>query len=83
VIPATAERPMAARKRSERDDVAVKIDRRIALKAKMVASERGITMAEYISEMIRSAVERDFAKTVSDISGNAGGPRRKAKGDVE
>lgn len=45
----------------------VKVDRTLAFKAKMVASQRGITMAEYISELIRPSVERDFAKAVREI----------------
>jgi hypothetical protein len=64
-------------KRSERDDVTVKIDRGIVSKAKMVASARNIPLAEYLSELIRSPVARDFAKEMrrieSEEKGSEGG----------
>lgn len=64
------ERNMAAKKRVEkgkRDDVAVKVDRTLVDKAKLVAARRGTTMAEYLSELIRTPVERDFTKTVREM----------------
>jgi hypothetical protein len=51
----------------KRDDTAVKIDRTVADKAKLVASRRGITMAEYLTDLVRAAVERDFAKAVKEM----------------
>jgi hypothetical protein len=64
------ERPMgkAGRpKRSERDDVTVKIDRGIVSKAKMIASARNVPLAEYLSELLRPPVARDFAKEMRRI----------------
>jgi hypothetical protein len=64
------ERPMGKvgrPKRSERDDVTVKIDRGIVSRAKMVASARNVPLAEYLSELIRSPVARDFAKEMRRI----------------
>lgn len=64
------ERDMAVKKRAEkgkRDDVAVKVDRSLVDKAKLVASRRKITMAEYLSDLIRTPVERDFSKTVREM----------------
>lgn len=69
----TLERGMA-KKRSEkvkRDDVAVKVDRTLADKAKLVAARRGLTMAEYLSDLIRAPIERDFTKTVREMEGGA------------
>jgi hypothetical protein len=51
----------------KRDDVAVKIDRTLADKAKLVASRRGMTLAEYLTELNRSAIERDFAKVIKEM----------------
>lgn len=65
-----AERGMAAKKRAEkpkRDDAAVKIDRTLTDKAKFVASRKGVTMAEYLSELIRAPVERDFTKAIREM----------------
>jgi hypothetical protein len=54
---------------AKRDDVAVKIDRTLADKAKLVASRRGITLAEYLTELNRAAIERDFAKVIREMGG--------------
>lgn len=45
-----------------RDDVVVKIDKRIAAKARFVASDRNIPAAEYLSDLLRALVDRDFEK---------------------
>ena len=52
----------------KRDDVAVKVDRTLADKAKLIASRRGITMAEYLTDLIRGPIERDFVKTIKDMT---------------
>lgn len=51
----------------KRNDLAVKIDSSIVLKAKMIASKRSITMAEYLSELLRPHVDRDYAKLGEQI----------------
>jgi hypothetical protein len=53
--------------KSKRDDVAVKIDRTLAHKAKPIASRRGMTLAEYLSEANRPMIEREFAKVVREM----------------
>jgi hypothetical protein len=55
---ATAEHPGMARakgrpKRSERDDVTVKVDRTLVGKAKLIATHRGISVAELFTEALR------------------------------
>jgi hypothetical protein len=64
---ATLDLPMAKKKAgrpatSTRDDVVVKIDRGIVAKARFVAENRKIPLAEYLSEALRSIVARDFDK---------------------
>jgi hypothetical protein len=54
-------------KRRRRDDMTVKIDRGIGSRAKMVAAARKITLAEYLSEITRATVDRDFAKEMRHI----------------
>jgi hypothetical protein len=67
---AVAEKDVAARKREvKRDDVAVKIDRTLADKASVVARQRRTTMAEYLSEILKAPVERDFAKAIRELEG--------------
>lgn len=56
-------RPGAGRpKKSERDDVSVKMDRAVISRARFVADGRGIALAEYLSEMIRPIVGKDFER---------------------
>ena len=54
-------------KRSERNDVAVKVDARVVAKAKMVAQARNIPLAEYVSELLRAPVDRDFVKEMRKL----------------
>lgn len=51
-------------KRSQRRDVSVKIDEEVVQKAKHVALTKRITLAEYLTELLRGPVEKDFAKAV-------------------
>lgn len=68
--------PQVAMPRSnkpKRDDVPVKIDRAIWQRARVIAGERNLTIAEYLSEALRPIVDKDWTRTVkkfqSDISG--------------
>jgi hypothetical protein len=57
----------AATGKSKRDDVAVKLERLIVDKARLVASRRGVTMVEYLSDLLRNQVEKDFARTLREM----------------
>lgn len=46
---------------SNRDDATAKIDRRVILKAKYVASAEGITLAELLTEILRPVIDRRHA----------------------
>jgi hypothetical protein len=48
--------------KSQRDDVAVKVDRAVVAKCRYVAEVKGITLAEYLTELIRPVADKDFAK---------------------
>jgi hypothetical protein len=69
----TAEKaaPMARKKSegSEPPTKAVKIDRALAAKAQMIATDKGVSLAEYISEALRSLVEKDWARMVRRVGG--------------
>lgn len=62
----TMDRDMAKQKRtgrppkSTRDDIAVKIDRGLVARARYVADNRKVTLAEYLTEALRGVVQRDF-----------------------
>jgi hypothetical protein len=51
---------------------AVKIDRAIATKAQMIATDRGLDLAFYISEALRGVVEKDWAKMVKRVGDGPG-----------
>lgn len=69
---AIRDEPMAKKARrgdKETPTVAVKIDRAIASKARMIATDRGLNLAEYVSEALRGVVEKDWAKMVRRVGG--------------
>lgn len=66
------ERPTMAKKaaragRPKRDDVAVKLERTLVDKARLVASRRETTLAGYLSDLLRGPVEKDFIETVREM----------------
>lgn len=63
---ATVARPKR-REGKEPATVPVKIDRVLARKARVVASDRGVSLSDYVSECLRGAVERDWGKIVRRI----------------
>ncbi len=64
-----------------RDDKAVKIERRIVEEAGRIALHRGITMAEYLSDILREAVHGDYLAAIEAeykaAMGEPKAPRRK------
>ena len=70
MVTATGQRvskPRGGRPKSDRNDTSVKVDSALVIKAKLVAEAQGITLAEYISELIRNPVDRDFAKAARKL----------------
>jgi hypothetical protein len=62
-----AKKQMGRPKSSDRQDVSIKFDKTLAGMARMIALGRGISMAEYLSEMSRPNIERDYAKVMKDF----------------
>lgn len=56
-------------KTSERKDASIKFDKILAAKARQVSLARGIPMAEYLSEMTRPQIDRDYAKLLHELEG--------------
>jgi len=54
--------------RKKREDVSVKIDAKVYRQAKMVATHREITLAEYLSELLEKPVGRDFQKLRQEMA---------------
>jgi hypothetical protein len=61
-----------------RNDLSVKIDAELVKKAKYVAIDRDTTLAEYLSEILRPAVEKDFKEVIAKLSPDAS--KTKTKG---
>jgi len=55
-------------KRSERDDVPVKINRGIIEKAKLVAMRRHTTMAELLTEILRAPIEKLYRQELKNLT---------------
>ena len=71
----TAERSHVAR----RNDVAVKIDAEVARIAKIVASYKDVSLAEYLSEALRTIVEADHRKYAREALEPGPTPKSKPK----
>ena len=54
-------------KKRKRKDKAVKIARDLAAKAKVIADTRGISIAEYLSDLLRPLVQKDWPKAVREM----------------
>lgn len=61
-------------KTSERKDGTARIDLQILGQAQMIAKRRKISLAEYLSDLLRGPVDRDFLKAMKELqeSGGAG-----------
>ena len=69
---------LAEKRGVARPDVAVKMDREVVRVAKMVASARGIPLAQYLTEVVRPIARRDLEEeTRKAIGGKPEPPRPK------
>lgn len=59
-------------KKSDRDDVAVKINRTVVGKARLVATHRGISVAELLTELVRAPVDKVYAQMLRDLEKGSG-----------
>ena len=64
---ATVARPRGRPKRSEREDVSVKVDQRIVGKAKLIARHRGVPLAELLSDLLESPVDRAYLQMLREL----------------
>jgi len=56
------ERPGAGRPKSDRDDISVKMDRKVVAKLQYLAKLEGVSLAEYLTELARPIADRLFEK---------------------
>ena len=64
-----AKKRLGRPKTSDRNDVSIKFDKVLAAKARLISLGRGVSMAEYLSEMARSGIDRDYAKLLRELEG--------------
>ena len=57
---------LRGRPKGDRDDVPVRLDRKLAGMAKSIALARGVSVGEYLSELTHAAINRDFAKMLRE-----------------
>lgn len=50
-----------------RDDASARIDKGLLFQAKQVAGNRGVSVAEYLSELLKGPVERDYAELLKKL----------------
>ncbi len=50
-----------------RNDISVKLDAQVARKAKLVATNRGITLAEYLTSIVAPVVARDLKEEMGKM----------------
>jgi hypothetical protein len=58
-----------AKGRQPRNDKAVKIARDLATKAKVIADTLEISIAEYLSDILRPHIEKDWPKALKRLDG--------------
>lgn len=59
-------------KESERDDVTVKLDRKLVGKAKLVATHRGVSVAELLSGLLEGPVDRAYGQMLRELDPDRG-----------
>ena len=60
-------------KTSDRNDVSIKFDRLLAARARHVAESKGISMAQYLSEISRAQIDREYGELLRDLEGRSRG----------
>ena len=63
---------MTRESKPKRNDKAVKIERRLADKAAVIAKQLGYeSMAEYLSDLVRPGIEKDWPKALKKLESDA------------
>lgn len=60
-----------AEKPGARDDIAVKLDKVVVGKARLIATHKGISVAELLSEMLRAPVDKAYAGMLRELEAQA------------
>ena len=55
-------------KTSERQDVSIKFDKQLAGMARLISQGRGKSMAEYLEDLTKPLIEKDYAKLLRELA---------------
>lgn len=55
------------RPKGDRDDITIKFDRKLKMKADLIAADKGVSTVEYISELARPAIDKAYATLVKKV----------------
>lgn len=72
----TTVKKMGRPPKSERDDASIKFDRTLAAKAKLIAQRKGRPLAEYLTELSRPIIDRDYRALVRELDATTEGSRQ-------
>ena len=64
-----------------RNDISVKLDAQVARKAKLVATNRGITLAEYLTSIVGPIATRDLKEEMGKMMDEPKTKGRKKEGN--
>lgn len=62
----------AGRPKTGRNDVAVKVDRAVASKARAVAQHLGVPLGEVMTDAARASIDRMYAKMLRELEESGG-----------
>ena len=65
-------RPRGRPRKSERDDMPVKMERALVCKAKLIAAHRGISAAEVVSDLLRAGLDRAYYEMLRELEARGG-----------
>ena len=68
--------PVLSMPRQKRNDASCKIESDIVRKGKIVSEFRDITLAEYLSNLLRDTVDHDYREAVRQANRELGKPPR-------
>lgn len=70
LLPAVPETtiPMPDEPKTDEGKTAVKIDDAVVSKARIISARRKVPMADYLSDLLRPLVNRDYSKTIKELA---------------
>jgi hypothetical protein len=64
------------RPRKGRDDISVKLDRKVASRIRMIANDRGVPFAEVLTEFVRPIADKEYFAAVKKLAPDQSKPSK-------